>query len=151
MAITSSDTSQVNGHEDAAAIEEQSPYWAEEQRVYRVAGVTYLHIPSRDAHESSRFFHQVFGWHLRGDPEHPSFDDGTGHVLGTWVTYRPPVTEAGVLPYVYVESVDETLDKVCAHGGAILSLPFAEGDLWVATFADPSGNAFGIWQRGPRR
>jgi len=25
-----------------------------------------------------------------------------------------------------------------------------EGDLWVATFRDPSGNVLGVWRRGPR-
>jgi predicted enzyme related to lactoylglutathione lyase len=25
-----------------------------------------------------------------------------------------------------------------------------EGDVWVATFRDPSGNVLGVWQRGPR-
>jgi hypothetical protein len=25
-----------------------------------------------------------------------------------------------------------------------------EGDVWVGTFRDPSGNVLGVWQRGPR-
>lgn len=129
---------------------EEEEIRATEQRVYRVSGVTYLHIPARDAYEASHFFQAVFGWSLRGDPEHPYFDDGTGHVLGTWVTHRSPAPESGILPYVYVENLDETLDKVCANGGQILMLPFQEGDSRIATFTDPSGNAFGIWQRGRR-
>jgi predicted enzyme related to lactoylglutathione lyase len=147
MAITR-DAPPVEVEHDEA--EEGDGLLAEERRVYRVSGVTYLHIPARDEHEASRFFQSVFGWNLRGDPEHPSFDDGTGHVLGTWVTYRQPAPDAGILPYIFVESLDETLDKVCAHGGAIRSLPFQDGDLWVATFTDPSGNAMGLWARKPR-
>jgi uncharacterized protein len=149
MAITR-EVPKTDEEQQSGAGEEDDGLRAEERRVYRVSGVTYLHIPARDAHEASQFFHAVFGWNLRGDPENPSFDDGTGHVLGTWVTYRPPAPDAGILPYVFVESLDETLDKVCAKGGAIRSLPFQDGDHWVATFTDPSGNAFGIWGRKAR-
>jgi predicted enzyme related to lactoylglutathione lyase len=50
---------------------------------------------------------------------------------------------------VYVEAVAETLDKVTAHGGAIVRSPFPEGDLLVATIHDPAGNLLGVWQRAP--
>ena len=53
-------------------------------------------------------------------------------------------------PYVYVERVDETLDRVVAHGGEVVTAPYPEGDLWVATFRDPTGNVIGVWQQGPR-
>src|SRR5439155_1744557 len=56
--------------------------------------------------------------------------------------------EAGVRPYVFVERVDETLEKVVAHGGAVVTAPYPEGDLWVATFHDPPGNVIGVWQQG---
>jgi len=48
------------------------------------------------------------------------------------------------------ETLDETLEKVSAHGGAVVNSPYPEGDLWVATLRDPAGNVVGIWQRGPR-
>lgn len=53
-------------------------------------------------------------------------------------------------PYIYVESVDDTLDQVSAHGGAAVDAAYPEGDLWVATFRDPAGNVLGVWQRGLR-
>src|SRR5512132_932287 len=56
----------------------------------------------------------------------------------------------GVRPYVYVDEVDETLDKVVRNGGEVVDAPDQEGDLWVATFRDPAGNVIGVWQRGPR-
>ncbi len=62
----------------------------------------------------------------------------------------PVAGEAGFLPYIYVEGVDATLDEVVAEGGEIVTPPYAEGDLWVATFRDPSGNVVGVWQSGPR-
>ena len=35
----------------------------------------------------------------------------------------------GLLPYVFVESVDETLEKVVARGGEVLAPPYPEGDV----------------------
>ena len=50
-------------------------------------------------------------------------------------------------PYVFVESIDETLHDVVAHGGEIVTPPYPEGDLRVATFRDVSGNVVGVWQQ----
>jgi len=60
------------------------------------------------------------------------------------------VGEAGVVPYVYVARIDDTITKIIAHGGDVVTPPYPEGDLWVATFHDPAGNVVGIWQQGPR-
>src|SRR5258708_40212998 len=73
----------------------------------------------------------------------------TGHVIGHFIRGLPVAGHARHLPYAYVDSVDETLDKVTANGGTIIRPPFPEGDLWVATVEDPAGNLLGIWQRGP--
>lgn len=122
----------------------------EESPVFRNAGISYLRIPARDARLTADFYRQVFGWNIDADRPDPSFEDGTGHVIGHFVPDQTVAGEAGIRPYVYVEGVDETLAKVAAHGGAPVSSPYPEGDLWVATFRDPAGNVVGIWQRGPR-
>jgi uncharacterized protein len=123
---------------------------ASEPSVFRNAGITYVHIPAQDPRQSGAFYQAVFGWTLRGDPDRPSFTDGSGHVIGAWVTDRPVAGEAGVLPYVYVDRVDDTLERITAHGGGVVKAPYPEGDLWVATFRDPAGNVLGVWQQGPR-
>jgi len=120
----------------------------DEHRVFRVGGISYLRIPAEDSRRSAAFYEAVFGWSLRGDPDDPSFDDGTGHVIGHFLTDLPVAGEAGVCPYIFVERVDETLEKVVAHGGAVVTAPYPEGDLWVATFRDPPGNVIGVWQLG---
>jgi predicted enzyme related to lactoylglutathione lyase len=120
----------------------------DEPSVFRVGGISYLRILSDDPRRSADFYHAVFGWNMRGESDSPSFDDGTGHVIGHFV---PGQTVAdGVRPYIYVERVDDTLEKVAAQGGEIVTPPYPEGDLWVATFRDPAGNQVGVWQRGPR-
>jgi uncharacterized protein len=119
--------------------------------VFRRNGVSYLHIPAADPPASARFYAEVFGWQVRDHPDHPSFSDGTGHMIGAFVADRPVAGDAGVLPYIYVDSVDDALGQVTAHGGSVAVAPYPEGDLWVATFRDPAGNVVGVWQRGPRR
>ena len=58
--------------------------------------------------------------------------------------------EPGLLPYIYVERIDDTLEQVEAQGGEVVKAPYPEGNLWVATFRDPAGNVIGIWQEGSR-
>jgi predicted enzyme related to lactoylglutathione lyase len=63
-----------------------------------VGGVSYLRIPAPDPRRTAAFYEIVFGWNLRGDPEHPSFDDATGQVPGDIMPDLPFAGEAGVRP-----------------------------------------------------
>jgi uncharacterized protein len=118
--------------------------------VFRVGGVSYLRIPADDPRRSARFYRDVFGWAIDDQHDEPSFEDGSGHVIGHFVADLPVGGDAGIRPYVYVENVDDTLEKVSAGGGETVTEPYPEGDLWVATFHDPAGNIVGVWQSGPR-
>ena len=121
-----------------------------EGTVARPGGVSYLRIPARDVARSAEFYRAVFGWRLRGRPDAPSFSDGTGHVIGHWRTDLPAAGEAGVLPYVYVTSLDDTLRAAADHGAELVTPPYPEGTLSIATIRDPAGNVIGVWQDGPR-
>jgi predicted enzyme related to lactoylglutathione lyase len=120
----------------------------EESRVFRRGGISYLRVPAEDPRRSAAFYEGVFGWNVDADRDDPSFEDGSGHVIGHFMRDVPVAGEAGVLPYVFVERVDETLERVVAEGGEIVTPPYPEGDLWVATFRDPAGNVIGVWQQG---
>jgi predicted enzyme related to lactoylglutathione lyase len=122
---------------------------ADQPSVFRPGGLSYLRIPAPNP-ATAAFYASVFGWNLRGDPERPSFDDATRHVIGHFMPDLPVAGEAGFRPYVYVDDVDETIDKATASGGEVVTRPYPEGDLWVAVLRDPSGNIVGAWQRGPR-
>jgi predicted enzyme related to lactoylglutathione lyase len=115
--------------------------------VFRQACVSYLRIPATDPQASAGFYHEVFGWTVDTDRAEPSFEDGGGHVIGHFVADAAVAGEAGVRPYVYVDSVDDALQRVSAQGGAVVETPYAEGNLRVATFRDPAGNVIGVWQR----
>lgn len=88
----------------------------------------------------------MFGWRIDSDRDHPSFEDGTGHVIGHLRADLPVAGDAGVLPYVFVERLDETLKQVVAEGGSVATPPYPEGNLRVAIFRDPAGNLIGIWE-----
>jgi hypothetical protein len=45
--------------------------------------------------------------------------------------------EAGVLPYVYVTSLDDTLRAAADHGAELVTPPYPEGTLSIATIRDP--------------
>jgi predicted enzyme related to lactoylglutathione lyase len=118
-----------------------------ESRVFRRAGISYMRIPAKDPAASAAFYHDVFGWTVNVTRAEPSFEDGSGHVIGHFVLDAAVSGEAGMRPYIYVESVDDTLESASAHGGAPVEAPYPEGDLRVATLRDPAGNVIGVWQR----
>jgi predicted enzyme related to lactoylglutathione lyase len=121
-------------------------------RLARHGHVSYLEIPALDATRSARFYQAVFGWLIRDfESKRPAFDDLSGDLIGRWHTGRTPTREAGILPYIYVDGIDEVVRRVLEQGGEVVKPPYPEGDLWVATFRDPAGNLLGIWQFGPRR
>jgi predicted enzyme related to lactoylglutathione lyase len=122
---------------------------AVEPRVARAGGVSYLHVPAVDPRRAARFYEAVFGWSIDADRDEPSFEDGTGHVIGHFVAGAKVAGDAGVRPYVFVSDVPETLEKVVAHGGAVAIAPYPEGELVVAVFRDSEGNTIGVWEGGP--
>jgi predicted enzyme related to lactoylglutathione lyase len=109
--------------------------------------VSYLEIPADDRERSAAFYEAAFGWqiHRRADGNR-SFDHRIGDLIGRWVTGRAPSRESGLLPYIYVDHIDEVVGQVMAHGGEIVEQIRPDGNLLVATFRDPAGNLLGIWE-----
>jgi predicted enzyme related to lactoylglutathione lyase len=109
--------------------------------------ICYLQIPCADPKDSAAFYSRVFGWDIRtrGDGA-IAFDDGVGEVSGAFVTGRTPQTNAGMLVYVMVDSVDGTLGEVVAAGGTVVTPIGADAPEVTARFADPFGNVFGLYQ-----
>jgi predicted enzyme related to lactoylglutathione lyase len=120
-----------------------------EGTVARPGGVSYLHIPAQDVTRSAEFYRDVFGWQLRGHADAPSFSDGTGHVIGHWRPGPPAAGDGGIVPYIYVDDLDATLRAAAERGAPLVTPPYPEGALRIATIRDPGGNVVGIWQGGP--
>jgi predicted enzyme related to lactoylglutathione lyase len=130
---------------------EERKHYGVDQGLARHGHVSYLEIPAADAERSAAFYETVFGWAVeRRQDGRRSFGDRSGDLIGRWATDRVPSREPGLLPYIYVDHIDETVEWIVNRGGEIVKPVYAEGDLWVATFRDPAGNLLGIWQAGPR-
>jgi predicted enzyme related to lactoylglutathione lyase len=113
--------------------------------------ITYLHIPASDVRQAALFYRDVFGWRVNDpDGDRPSFDDAGGHLSGAWISDDRAAGAPGLLPYIYVDDVEETVGRILAHGGEIVTDPYPEGMLTVATFRDPAGNIVGLWHDTPR-
>jgi predicted enzyme related to lactoylglutathione lyase len=114
----------------------------------------YLEIPALDVEQSASFYESLFGWNIRQRGSgRPSFVDATGNVSGAWVAGRSPVPEPGLLPYVWVDNIDDTLGRAAMLGGQVLARPHRDHEPdgeWIATFRDPAGNVIGLYQEGPR-
>jgi predicted enzyme related to lactoylglutathione lyase len=109
--------------------------------------ICYVEIPTEDVQRSAEFYNGVFGWQLRtrGDGV-KAFDDATGQVSGAFVTGRPPSPGPGLLLYVMVDSVADTVDSVVAHGGEIVQPLGVDAPELTARFRDPGGNVIGLYQ-----
>lgn len=114
----------------------------------------YFEIPAQDVQQSAAFYEKVFGWNIRKqDSSHPSFDDATGNISGTWVTDREVARDAGLLPSIWVDNIDVSLAMVAAHGGAIIEPVQSiapDNSAWIATFRDPAGNVLRLYTEGSR-
>lgn len=65
------------------------------------------------------------------------------------MTGRPASREAGILLYVWVDSIEATLAGVKSNGGEV-AMPSQPGhpgaNFHIATFRDPAGNLLGLYQ-----
>ncbi len=109
--------------------------------------ICYLEIPAVDIIVSKDFYRSAFGWKTRQRSDGSiAFDDGVGEVSGTWVTGRKPTTETGLLIYIMVDSVSETIEKIKENGGSIVQPIGMDAPEITARFSDPAGNVLGLYQ-----
>ena len=110
--------------------------------------ICYIVIPALDIARSADFYSKVFGWNVRqrGDGS-TAFDDGVGEVSGTWVLGQPPTAESGLTVYIMVDNAVATLEALVAHGGEVVQPLDPNAREIAATFRDPAGNVFGVYQQ----
>jgi uncharacterized glyoxalase superfamily protein PhnB len=112
----------------------------------------YVEIPAVDVHQSAAFYENVLGWNIRHrDTARPSFD--AGDVSGAWVTGRTISRDPGLLPYIWVDGIDDVLARVLSEGCEVVDAVHhdqPDSTSWIATFRDPAGNLIGLYQEAPR-
>jgi uncharacterized protein len=114
--------------------------------------ICYLEIPANVAQDSADFYSRLFGWKVRtrGDGE-LAFDD-TGGVSGTWVKASDRTPDETTRVYIMVDAIADTLAQVEQTGGRVLTPRTEIGQNMgaFATFRDPVGNEFGLYEE-PRQ
>ena len=114
--------------------------------------ICYLEIPARTPEASAQFYRNIFGWKVRtrGDGE-LAFDD-PGSVSGTCVKESDRASDEQTRIYIMVDGIGETLSKIEAAGGRVITsrTEIGPGMGAFAAFADPVGNEFGLYEE-PRR
>jgi hypothetical protein len=111
---------------------------------------SWVDMGSPDLARAKEFYGGLFGWNC---PEGPAEAGGYSvcDVGGKTVAGLGPQMNPAVPPnwmtYVNVDSVDDTIAKVVANGGAVLmpAMDVMEAGR-MAIFADPVGAAIGLWQ-----
>jgi len=109
--------------------------------------ICYIEMPAIDIEQSASFYKTVFGWKLRkrGDGA-TAFDDTVGEVSGSWVLNRKPMKEVGLLFYIMVDSVEQTIEKLLVNGGKLIQPIGMDAPEITARFSDPAGNIIGLYQ-----
>jgi predicted enzyme related to lactoylglutathione lyase len=120
---------------------------AKEGPTIRNGKICYIEMPAIDIDRSASFYKTVFGWNVRkrGDGA-TAFDDTVNEVSGSWVLNRKPMTEVGLLFYIMVDSVEQTIDKLLVNGGKLVQPIGMDAPEITARFSDPAGNIIGLYQ-----
>ena len=111
--------------------------------------VVHFEIGCRDRERTGSFFGALFGWEIR--PEGPASLIETGGTVGI----NGHITALGHEPhhyvtfYVEVDDPQAYLKRAEALGGKTLVPPVEIPTGTFAWFADPDGNAIGLWK--PKR
>lgn len=110
--------------------------------------ICYLEIPANTAQDSADFYSSIFGWKVRrrGDGE-LAFDDPSG-VSGTWVKESDRTPDERTRTYIMVDAIADTLTRIQAAGGRVLTprTEIGHGLGAFAAFEDPVGNEFGLYE-----
>lgn len=110
--------------------------------------ICYIEIPSDNPAGSAAFYEAVFGWKIRKDDTgNISFDDSVTEVSGMWVEGRKPAKEIGFMISIMVDDLAATIDLITSCGGSILHVQEGSPEK-TATFSDPFGNIWGLYQHG---
>jgi predicted enzyme related to lactoylglutathione lyase len=115
----------------------------------------WVELATTDAGAAKSFYGGLFGWTPEDMPTGPDQNYTmlklAGLELGALYTLTGDMLKQGVPPhwmlYVSVESVDETIVKIAAAGGQVVTGPFDVGDAGrMAVIRDPQGAVVSLWQ-----
>jgi predicted enzyme related to lactoylglutathione lyase len=114
--------------------------------------VAWFEVVSTDAPRAQRFYGELFDWKVDVDPALGGYgvvDTGAGtDAVGGGIGPSQAPGDTGVKFYVRVDDLDAYLERATKLGGTTILEPTElPGDNLgtIAVFADPDGNAVGLW------
>jgi predicted enzyme related to lactoylglutathione lyase len=110
--------------------------------------ICYLEIPAKSADASAEFYSTIFGWKTRKRGDGALAFDDTGGVSGTWVKESDRTPDERTRTYIMVDDIADTLKRIETKGGRVVTRRTAIGSGMgaFATFVDPAGNEFGLYE-----
>jgi predicted enzyme related to lactoylglutathione lyase len=114
--------------------------------------ICYLEIPAKTAEGSADFYSSIFGWKIRRRGDGALAFDDAGDVSGTWVKEGDRTPDERTRVYIMVDAIADTLKRIEAAGGRILTprTDIGSGMGAFAAFTDPAGNEFGLYEEPGR-
>lgn len=108
----------------------------------------HVEIPSANLQRAAKFYHEVFGWNMNyvAEADYMLFETG-GAINGAFYHSPQHAGRQGVVVYVEITNIEETLALIEQNGGATVvnKTPVEEMGSF-ALFSDPDGNVLGIWE-----
>ncbi len=116
--------------------------------------LTNFEIYGDDPEALAAFYRELLGWRIERaegvDYWRIAIDAGAAPLAVGGITRRPSFAHAGWMNFVQVTSLDAALEVAERRGGAVLKGKTAvPRTAWHAVIADPSGNAFVVWESDP--
>jgi len=115
----------------------------------------WVEIRTKDIAETANFYESLFGWKITEKDTADGFDvwifdtGGEPRVQnlrrgGIWL--RPDGEPLGLVVYIVVDDIETILKKVTRLGGKVVTPKTPQGSNFRASFSDPGGNLFGLWE-----
>lgn len=113
--------------------------------------VAFFEVVSAEPDRAQKFYAELFGWQVHADPAMGGYGlvdtgAGDGAIPGGIGPSQGP-GDTGVRIYVRVDDLDAHLARASELGATPLVFPMdlPGGYGRIAVFADPDGNAVGLW------
>ncbi len=111
----------------------------------------HIEISAHDLDRARRFYETVFDWKIDLQPmpneEMPYGIINTGKEPGGGLYQVSSDRPVDVTVYLGSGNLEESLRRIEAAGGRTMMPPTeVAGEGWFAIFADPEGNALGLWR-----
>ena len=109
--------------------------------------VVHFEIGTRHAENAKRFYASLFGWDIQSHGPANMIDTGSAAGIQGNIAQPDAEPRTYVTFYVQVDDIGQSLASAQKLGGKLL-VPASEvpGMGHFAWFADPDGNAIGLWK-----